>query len=67
MDSAGNLYGITAPRGSAHGAGTIFKINPTGTETILFTFCAGCGGGMSPYDPPAGLIIDSAGSLYGTT
>src|ERR1022692_1804313 len=61
-DSAGNLYGTTSQGGTA-GAGTVFKIDAAGHETILYTFTGGADG-IYPY---AGVIEDSAGNLYGTT
>jgi uncharacterized repeat protein (TIGR03803 family) len=61
-DTAGNLYGTTAA-GGANGWGTVFKVAPNGTETVLYSFAHGDGGWM----PLAGLIADSAGNLYGTT
>jgi uncharacterized repeat protein (TIGR03803 family) len=62
MDSAGNLYG-TASNGGAHNDGIVFKISPTGTETILYSF-SGSPDGRYPWAP---LVMDSAGNLYGTT
>jgi uncharacterized repeat protein (TIGR03803 family) len=64
-DSAGNLYGTTQ-FGGANGNGTIFKVDPTGNETVLYSFCSqsGCADGYWPY---SGLVRDSAGNLYGTT
>ncbi len=66
-DSAGNLYGTTAKGGGAgcggHGCGTVFKLTPDGTETVLYSFA----GGNDGISPVAGLITDSAGNLYGTT
>jgi uncharacterized repeat protein (TIGR03803 family) len=61
QDAAGNLYGTTAAN-----AGTVFKLDSTGRQTVLYTFCSasGCTDGNSPQ---AGLIRDSAGDLYGTT
>jgi uncharacterized repeat protein (TIGR03803 family) len=65
MDTAGNLYGTTQG-GGADTAGTVFRLTPSGgayTESILYSFSGrGDGGG-----PMAGLIMDSAGNLYGTT
>jgi uncharacterized repeat protein (TIGR03803 family) len=37
MDSADNLYGTTARGGSA-GFGTVFELNPTDQETVLYSF-----------------------------
>lgn len=62
-DSAGNVYGTTQT-GGANGRGTVFKINSTGTETILHSFGASATDGQTPR---AGVIIDNAGNLYGTT
>ena len=48
------------------GAGTVFKITPSGTLTTLYSFCAqgGCTDGSDPY---AGLVQATNGDLYGTT
>jgi len=62
QDGAGNLYGTTATGGS-FGEGTVFKLDPNGTETVLYSFTGGTDGGM----PFAGVIEDAAGNLYGTT
>lgn len=62
-DSAGNLYGTTYA-GGANGKGTVFKIAPDGTETILHAFGANATDGQNPV---GGLVVDSAGNLYGTT
>jgi uncharacterized repeat protein (TIGR03803 family) len=61
-DGAGNLYGTTS-NGGANNAGVVFKVSPTGTETILYSFSGGADG-ENPY---AGLVRDAAGNLYGTT
>jgi uncharacterized repeat protein (TIGR03803 family) len=61
-DAAGNLYGSTIG-GGAHHAGTVFKLDAGGNETVLHHFTGGVGG-ASPY---AGLIRDAAGNLYGVT
>jgi uncharacterized repeat protein (TIGR03803 family) len=60
-DAAGNLYGTTT-QGGASGYGTVFKLDPTGSETLLHSFT-----GEDGRDPNAGLIRDAAGNLYGTT
>src|SRR5580692_12843049 len=36
-DSVGNLYGTTTQGGSV-GAGVVFKVDPSGTETVLHNF-----------------------------
>src|SRR6516225_9960806 len=61
-DAAGNLYGTTYG-GGASGWGTVFEIDPTGKETVLYSF-AGAADGASP---EGGLVQDTAGHLYGTT
>jgi uncharacterized repeat protein (TIGR03803 family) len=61
-DGAGNLYGTTAAGGSG-AQGTVFKVTPAGTETVLYAFQ----GGTDGIEPLAGLIMDKAGNLYGTT
>jgi uncharacterized repeat protein (TIGR03803 family) len=63
MDSSGNLYGTTE-RGGAYGFGTVFKVDITGKETVLHSFAGGSSDGA---DPKAGVILDAAGNLYGTT
>ncbi|HEY1687042.1 MAG TPA: choice-of-anchor tandem repeat GloVer-containing protein [Tepidisphaeraceae bacterium] len=61
-DSAGNLYG-TSNTGGLDGDGTVFVINAKNhTLTTLATFSGGNGA-----NPAAGLVLDSAGDLYGTT
>ncbi len=62
LDSASNLYGTTVA-GGAYGFGTVFKVDTTGKETVLYSFLGGANG-QSPW---AGLAFDSAGNLYGTT
>jgi uncharacterized repeat protein (TIGR03803 family) len=62
LDAAGNLYGTTVYGGTSR-AGTVFKIDSSGNETVLHSFTGGADGG----DPAAGVIMDSSGNLYGTT
>jgi uncharacterized repeat protein (TIGR03803 family) len=61
-DSAGNLYGTTM-YGGADNDGVIFRVNPGGQETVLYSFIGGRTGG----NPPSGVIRDQRGNLYGTT
>jgi uncharacterized repeat protein (TIGR03803 family) len=61
----GNLYGTTL-NGGALNSGTVFKVTPTGTFTLLYSFCsqANCFDGMNPY---AGLVQAADGYFYGMT
>lgn len=70
-DGAGNLYGTTefggnpsCPPGTC---GVVFKLVPNGdgtwAESVLYAFT----GSPDGYLPHAGLILDQAGNLYGTT
>lgn len=66
FDKSGNLYGTTNS-GGANNQGIVFELSPAGEnwkETILYSFCslAGCTDGGSPV---AGVVIDTAGNLYG--
>lgn len=61
-DSDGNLYGSTQG-GGGHNKGTIFRLAPDGTETLLYAFAKARNG-----DIPTGVIRDkSDGHLFGTT
>jgi uncharacterized repeat protein (TIGR03803 family) len=68
-DAAGNLYGTTYFGGAAQcdgvneGCGVVFKLDPSGKETILHTFTGRADGAF----PGVGLTMDSSGNLYGTT
>lgn len=57
----GALYGTTYG-GGAHDSGTVFKLAPTGTQSVLHSFKDGMDGSL----PQAGLL-DVHGTLYGTT
>jgi hypothetical protein len=75
MDAAGDLYGTTLEGGSngffgceilnpaqPTGCGSIFKVDPSGTLSVLFSFSGNLDFGY----PEAGLVLDAAGNLYGT-
>jgi len=64
QDAQGNFYGTTEYGGTI-GAGTVFKLDTAGKETVLYSFTGGSGG--SDGSGPNGVILDSAGNLYGTT
>jgi uncharacterized repeat protein (TIGR03803 family) len=69
MDS-GSLYGTTQNGGTGpcfltySGCGLVFKITPSGTETVLYSFA---GPPTDGANPERELIRDAAGNLYGTT
>jgi uncharacterized repeat protein (TIGR03803 family) len=67
IDSAGNLYGTTQEGGGSAnclggGCGTIYRVTPQGSETVLYGFTAGADGAF----PMATPVLDAAGDLYGT-
>ena len=66
-DAAGNIFGTTLRGGgngcSGSGCGTVFKLAPDGTETILYAFQGGSDGEI----PQNGVVTDGDGNLYGTT
>ena len=61
-DLQGNLYGTTLLGGS-NDVGTVYKITPGGTETVIYNFS----GEMDGAGPSAGMIFDAQSNLYGTT
>lgn len=64
MDASGNLYGTTGAGGT--GFGNVFKLTPhpdgSWTEVVLHSFS-----GPDGKAPLAGVTLDAAGNLYGTT
>jgi len=70
-DAVGNLYGTTQNGGTGvckwsywGTCGTVFKIDPAGNETVLYSFTGSNGDGAEPFTT---LVMDSAGSIYGST
>jgi uncharacterized repeat protein (TIGR03803 family) len=68
-DAVGNLYGTTSNGGTKeggkceHGCGTVFTLDKTGKQTVVYAFTGGADGG----EPNATLIRDEGGNLFGTT
>ena len=67
----GNLYGTTLAGGSlnanckaATGCGTLYRITPSGTVTILYSFGTNASDGA---EPSGALLQAGDGNLYGTT
>jgi uncharacterized repeat protein (TIGR03803 family) len=66
LDAAGNLYGTTFFGGGKDDCGTVFKLSPSGSLTVLHTFSATeCGNNI--VDPSSAPIVDGQGNVYGTT
>jgi uncharacterized repeat protein (TIGR03803 family) len=63
----GNFYGTTRVGGDpACYCGTVFRMTPTGTVTVLHTF-TGYFNGTDGAEPSAALIQATDGNFYGTT
>lgn len=68
LDRAGNIYGTTVGGGYTNqglcrgGCGVVFKLDPSGNETVLYSFTGGADGN----GPLAGLTVDDSANLYGT-
>jgi uncharacterized repeat protein (TIGR03803 family) len=63
-DSRGDFYGTTFSGGPNVIGGIVYRLSPSGVETVLHAF-----DDVTPdgYQPQAGLVGDSAGNLFGTT
>jgi uncharacterized repeat protein (TIGR03803 family) len=57
----GNLFGTTLRGGARPSEGTVFRVNTSGTETVLNSF--NNGEGVAPH---GNLVLDGLGNLYGT-
>ena len=68
LDAQGNLYGTTTTGGDMRscdgsGCGVVFRLDPSGKETVLYSFTGAAADGCNP----AGGLLRYKGSLYGTT
>jgi len=61
VDTQGNFYGATQ-NGGTNNTGTIYKIDASGNETVLYNFSPG---NVSGGDP-GGLVMGPDGDIYGT-
>ena len=69
LGADGNLYGTTVSHGvngTAIEGGTLFQLTPSGTLTVIYSFCAlaNCADGNEPYGAP---VQGADGNFYGTT
>ena len=62
LDSVGNLYGTTY-YGGGEDVGVVYQLSTSGQDAVLYSFTK-FHGGARPY---AGVVLDSAGNLYGAT
>lgn len=68
-DKAGNFYGTTRLGGEngtgcfGDGCGTVFRLAPDGTNTVLYAFSGGSDGS----EPYGGVVADGKGNLYSAT
>jgi uncharacterized repeat protein (TIGR03803 family) len=66
LDSSGNLYGTTSTGGPG-GGGTVFELTPTNSGWTFTTLYGIPGIGLAGEGVRGSLVMDRAGSLYGTT
>jgi uncharacterized repeat protein (TIGR03803 family) len=64
VDSNGNLFGTVA--GGTNGDGALWELPVGATAATILANFTGSNGLVSSSDPPAALLIDSHGDLFGT-
>lgn len=67
LGAGGNLYGTTTAGGSgcsSYGCGSVYQLEPTGQESVLYSFTGGTTDGVGP---SASLFQDAQQNLFGTT
>jgi uncharacterized repeat protein (TIGR03803 family) len=74
FDRAGNIFGTTSIGGNGNycylGCGIVFELslnNGSWTYSIVYEFCSNSKACLDGAFPQAGLVVDAAGNLYGTT
>lgn len=69
LDQFGNIFGTTLA-GGVLGTGTVFELSPTSSGgwsySIIHSFPPPTLGGTDAANPIGGVLVDSAGNLYGT-
>ncbi len=65
VDGAGNLYGTTG--GSNKNDGTVYRLSPGQNEKWMKKTLHTFQGGADGDNPWAGVVLDAAGNIYGTT
>ncbi len=63
LGTDGNFYGNTSTGGTKN-AGILFKLTPSGTETVLYNFCDPTCNGYYPETP---MVQHTDGNFYGNT
>jgi uncharacterized repeat protein (TIGR03803 family) len=63
QDRAGNFYGTTESGTGSSLFGLVYKLDSTGTETVLYRFTGGADGAL----PYGRLLRTGDGTIYGTT
>jgi uncharacterized repeat protein (TIGR03803 family) len=62
LGNDGNFWGTSQAGGSAGGCGSVIKITPSGTLSVVYTFTCGADGGT----PEPALVLGADGNFYGT-
>lgn len=69
LDGGGNLYGTALGGGASNKGGVVFSLSPSGTETVLYSFCSTISNGicLDGQEPRGNLAPLGNGNLYGAT
>jgi uncharacterized repeat protein (TIGR03803 family) len=70
QDAAGNLYGTAEFGGNTScsgGCGTVFRLSPNSDGKWTFSVLHGFVNAQDGDNPRSGVILDSAGNIYGTS
>jgi len=63
VDQGGNVYGTTHIQNGANFPGAVWSLTPNGKSAVLYNFT----GSTDGYAPNSPLLLDTNGTLYGTT